>query len=345
MWRCRMRAHPLQGAFARLRCSARPTSTVRTFSQQGQPPLSPVRTIGPVVWSIAAVGTICFTCAAYEVRRDVKNYAEKHRPSLSERDLDRMRNAAIWVDSESRRQGKGAWNQFMPLPDLQGGSGQVLASLVGINLCTLVPSMASPFWEVILTRQLAHIPAEPLFRYHQLLTSAFIHSGPLHMGLNMLVLYNFGPTVAATPSLQASGSAFLAFCLSAAVASSLGSHLSTLFWPNKYHRFKYGMGFSGVAMALVATTCVVLPGMKISVFPIPMQFEARSFLDFLKIFEALGVLGLVGRIIPSMRNVGFAAHLSGLLFGEAYGRWSGQGELWKSFRLKAFRAMKRLGAV
>lgn len=290
-----------------------------------------------MLWSFTAVLSIHAVCATYEVRQDEKALVGAARRRISFDDLEAVRKMhGLGARFPSRREPGGSnpvatwWNGL-------GGPGQVLASIVGINLCTLVPSMSSQSMESFLWRRFAHYPAEPLFRYHQLLTCAFLHSGPFHMGMNMLVMYNFGPTLAHAPAFQSSGSAFLAFCLSAAVSSSLGSHLSTLVWPNKFQRFTFGLGFSGVAMAIVASTCVAFPHAKLSVFPLPMQFEAGSFLDFLKMFEFLGVLGVVGRLIPAMTNVGYAAHLSGLLFGEAYGRWSKQGELWTFMREAAFR--------
>lgn len=349
MWRAHARVRPLQDAFARLQCSAKPpSSSVRRFSQQESLPLPPVRVVGPVLWSIAAVGTIYFTCAAYEVRRDLKDVPKKWRSLATESAIANRKQGPERLQRGGLAGilGTDGANPIAGFLNRHGEVGWVFASLVGINLCTLVPSTASPIVESALLRNLAHFPAEPNFRYHQLLTSAFLHSGAVHMGLNMMVFYNFGPDLAHTRAFQSgSGSAFLAYCLSAGIISSLGSHVSTLFWPNKTHRLRFGLGFSGVATALVATTCVVFPHAKLSVFPIPMQFEARNFLEFLKGFEALGVLGLVGRVLPFMGNIGFAAHLSGLLFGEAYGRWSRDGEVWRFWRVQAYRTMKQFGVV
>lgn len=322
MWRFHTRVRPPQGASVRLGCSPNPTSR--------QPP--PVRLLGPILWSVLAVTSIGANCAIYEVRRDVEQYTamrtfdRQYPPKITERDLELVRKTTVL---------KERYNQT-------GECGRVFASIIGINLATLVPSMLSPALQGYLLSKLAHFPAEPNFKYHTLLTSAFMHDGPLHLGMNMLVFYNFGPGLAHTPALQSSGSAFLAFCLSAAVTSSLSHHISTAFWPNKHARFGFGLGFSGVASALVAASCVVSPHSKLSIFPIPVQFEAQNFLEGLKVFEALGVLGLVGRLIPAMSNIGFAAHLGGLLFGEAYGRWSGQGEIWLWLRSQVFQRMKEL---
>lgn len=341
MWRFHTRVRPPPGAFACLGCSPNATSFARRFSQHSQHgygyarQLPPVRLLGPTLWSVAAVSAICISCATYEVRRDVKQYTatrstDKRYPfKITERDLEMVRKTTALRERHNQT----------------GECGRVFASIVGINLATLAPSMLSPALQGYLLSKLAHFPAEPNFRYHTLLTSALMHDGPLHLGMNMLVFYNFGPELAHTPALQSSGSAFLAFCLSAAVTSSLGHHLSTAFWPNKHARFGFGLGFSGVVSALLAASCVVSPHSKLSIFPIPVQFEAQNFLQGLKLFEVLGVLGLVGRVIPAMSNIGFAAHLGGLLFGETYGKLSGHGEIWLWFRSQVFQRMKELDII
>lgn len=350
----------LHSALARLKvgCPAKPTSSACRFSQQQQIPLPSVPIIGPVLWSVAAVGTTWFTCAAYEVHRDLnkvtrmESFRESHRPHISERELEMARlTIAIqerYPPSPKNHRGLDGSNPVVAWWERQGECGRVVASIIGINLCTLVPSTILPPAKDFLLRNFAHFPAMPDFRSHQLLTSAFLHTGPLHLGVNMVAFYTFslngvgGKGAVHTPALQSSGSALLAFCLSAAVTSSLGYHISTLFRTEKLARFGFGLGFSGVASALIATACVAQPHVKI---PLIIPMKARDFLSCLEGIEVLGALGLVGRLIPSMSNASHAAHLSGLLFGEAYARWSGRGELWLFFRSQAFRLMKRLGAI
>lgn len=318
--------------------------------------------VGPIIWSIATVSAICLTCAAYEVRRDIKklsqmpSFRESYRPHIKEREIEVARLAAAIKELktpslQNRRELDGA-NPVLRWWGRQGECGRVVASIMGLNLCTLVPSMVSPPAQDFLVRHLAHFPAEPYFRPLQLLTSAFLHTEPLHLGANMWAFYIFGlrgsggklRAAVHTPAMQSSGSALLAFCLSSAVTSSLGHHLSTLFHPGKLNRLSFGYGFSGVASALIATACAAQPHAPVPLI-IPIKVTAREFLTFLEGFEILGVLGVVGRLIPSMSNVGYAAHLSGLMFGEAYARWSGKGEFWIYCRSRAFRLMKRFHAT
>lgn len=369
MWR---RSPTTTGAFARLgvrrlpprRPSARPFSH---DASHASPELPPVRIVGPVLWSVAAIGTICFTCAAYEVRRDLQKYDPSYRSRATDKDLEVARKMAVYPQARKARESKLWYEEpFESLGDPRRlwettpDSARALASVAGVNIATQVVSSTlsriSPDLYAFLLANLAHIPAAPPFRYgpglygyHTLLTCAFVHSGPWHLAANMMVVYNFGPglTRKTNHALQYSGSGCLAYCLSAAITSTLGSHISTAFWPNKLARLGFGLGFSGVASALVATTCVLVPHVQIGIIFLPFRCEAQDFLQGLKIFEALGVIGVVGRLMPFMRNIGFAAHLSGLLFGEAYARWSRHGnfDVWLWFRSKAFHTMKKLGAV
>lgn len=329
-----------RGAFARLQLHVRPRRppSARPFCQgtasqvhapEPEPELPPVRILGPVVWSAAAVGTICFACAAYEVRRGLGTLDPGYRPRATDQDLELARERAAsqeaqkadeWCSPERVTDPRASWEAT---PE----SARVMAALAGVSLATLIPATLSPAVRAALRARFAHVPAAPAFQYHTLLTSAFLHTGPWHLAANMMVVYNFSFGLTRTTALQYSGSGCLAFCLSAAIASSLGSHISTAFWPRKYARLSFSLGFSGVASALVAATCAIDPHLQISIIFLPIQFEAQNFLQGLKVFEALGALGLVGRVIPFMRNVDYAAHLSGLLFGEAFGKWSPHGEV------------------
>lgn len=364
MWRSRMRIRPLQGApsvFACLQAPSRrpansPSSAARRYSQQHAHdhqqqalPLPPVRVLGPLVFSFAAVGTIYFVCAAYEVHQDIKRYkasfpSDTKPPTASERSLGLIRWRIALNDQITDFEDPNRKTVILSLLDPQSGARQVYASLVSINLAAMAPMVTSRSWEESLITRFSHQAAEPYFRYHQLLTSAFLHSGPWHLAVNLLAFQAFSASVDLfhTPSMRSSGSNFLAFCLSGAVVSCFGDHLSTLMPVNRLQRLKFGLGFSGVTSAVVGLTCTVLPNLSYDLILVPGSINADSLLSLIMAFEVAGVFGLVGRFLPSLANTGFAAHMSGLLFGQAIGRWSGEGELWKFFRSKAYHTMRWL---
>lgn len=298
----------------------------------------PVRVLGPSAWTIMAVGTFYFTCAAYDVYQDVKRYPKDRQRSLDfdtlETDSARRRRRERQHDSELNLSDgpRAAWDSL-------GGPQKVIASVTATNAAMLLlERVPAPFMQQSILR-LAHTPVDGMFRNSQLLTSAFLHTGPLHLFVNTFVLFNFAPLLARGPDLGGSGSHTLAFFLSGAVVSALGSHVSCLFGPNKSHRFRPGMGFSGVVSAVFAAWCVENPDARVRVFPLPFEFTALGMLQASASFEALGALGLWARLRLPL-DVAFAAHLTGMAFGAAYVAYGRKGEVWHRSRRVAFRALK-----
>ncbi|CAN8104048.1 unnamed protein product [Discula destructiva] len=307
----------------------------------------PVRILGPTLWSVTAIGTIYFTCAAYDVYQDAKKYSKGDRRTLTFEQIEadaapkRFRDKFLSTPSDART-GPIVVSSPLDLWNGLSGPGKVMASVIGINTLTLglryVPSK--------LTRRfvysLAHTPVQGNFRYRQLLTSAFAHTGPIHMGMNMLVMFNFASSLARTPEFEGSGSHTLAFYLSGGIVSSLGNHIATRFWPNKMARLMPALGFSGVVSAIFAAWCMEHPDGRVRLLFIPWDFTARGMLEGVTAFEVVGVLGLL-RYTPI--HVAHAAHLSGLLFGAAYVTYGQGGKYWNSFRSAAFRGLKTVGAI
>lgn len=325
------------------RRSSRPRASP-SFSQYHQPIWAqhPVRVLGPAVWSITAVTTIYFTCAAYDVWQDVRRYDKNGRGGLTfdQIEADRaVRTIRQSVSSPGFIRGPivvsspgSVWNNL-------SGPGQVMTSVAAINLTTLVLSISPSLGAQRFTCALAHTPAEGAFRNRQLLTSSFMHTGFVHLFMNMFVLFNLGNSLGHSATFQGSGSHTAAFYASAGIVSALGSHLSTLCWPNKTHRFRPGMGFSGVVSAVVAAWCLERPDARVRIPPFPWDFSTRGVFEFSLGFETLGVLGL-WRYLKLPIDVAFACHLTGLLFGAAYVTYGKEGGFWTPFRRAAFRSMQ-----
>lgn len=324
--------------------SSRPSSSTFTRSyhqngshQQHDWSYNPVRILAPTVWSITAVSTIYFTCAAYDVYQDVRRYPKDRRRSIdfNQLEADGARRRPRRHDSlpDLSEGPVAAWNSL-------SGPQKVLAGVTATNTALLVLEKVSPevFLNWVVTR-LSHIPVQGSFRNSQLLTSAFVHAGPLHLFMNTFVLCNFAPPLARSPEFNNSGSHTLAFFLSGAIVSALGSHVSCLFWPNKAHRFRPGMGFSGVVSAVFAGWCMENPDARVRLFPFPFEFTGIGMLKASAMFETLGVLGLWSMLRLPL-DVAFAAHLTGLAFGAAYVTYGSNGKFWKRSRRVAFSALK-----
>lgn len=329
-----------------------PSSTTRNFSQQQshhQLPIDEqisVRILRPAVWSAAAIGTIYFTCAAYDVHQDVKGYRKDQRQALTFEQIENDRASRLRYE-RSRSQGSSSRFGDGPIAvespralwDSLSGPGQVMASVFAVNAATLtvayMPSIAAQRFYL----GLGHIPVEGMFRYRQLITSAFGHTGVIHLGMNMFVMFNFASSLAQTSVFKGSGSHTAAFYLSGGIISALGNHISTRFWPNKLARFVPSMGFSGVVSAIFAGWCMENPDARVGIMFLPFTFTAQGMLAGLTVFEILGVLRLFSM------GVAHSAHLTGLAFGASYVAY-GQGErLWTPFRRAAFRSLKTTGMI
>lgn len=349
------------GGLNRLHCQRAPSrpSFARRFSQDqaqnhqwGHVSWSdaPVRILRPAAWSVAAITTIFFTCAAYDVHQDVRQCATPDGTwRLGFDELQVVRAARRLRD---RREPRAFAQQQQPPPDLSspraawdglGGPDRVLACAAATSaavqaLSSLLPSPAP------VHRRLAHYPVDWHFRGHQLLTSAFVHDGPVHLLVNFFVMYQFAPSLARTPEFRGSGAHTCAFYLSAAVASALGGHASCRFPPNRMHRFSAGMGFSGVVSAVFAAWCLEHPDARVGIVLLPFDFTATSMLQASAVFETAGLLGLF-QLLRIPINVSFATHLSGLAFGAAYVTYSKRERLWNGFRRAAFRTLRAAGVV
>lgn len=345
------RVHHHLGFSSRLssKLSSTPSSNpslVRRFSQQwGQEYGIPrVRLIRPAIWSITAASTIYFTCAAYDVYQDLKRYTKDSRRSITFDQMDAERIVRSLQDIGAPPEfSSGPVNFASPSAVWNSLSGptKAMTSVAITNTAVLALSKTHVSAEIFTVTKLSHTPVEGLFRNSQLLTSAFVHSGTLHLLLNMLVMYNFGPSLARTPEFSGSGSHTLAFYLSAGIFSALGSHVSSRFWPNKYHRFRPGMGWSGVIGAIFAAWCIEYPDRRVRLFPFPVDFTGMELLQTSVTFETLGLLG-VFRALRLPIDVGFAAHLAGMAFGAAYVTYGKNQKVWTASRRIAFRALKTM---
>jgi rhomboid-like protein len=203
---------------------------------------------------------------------------------------------------------KSAWDSLDSISKLSGG-------IIAVNgAIALTENMPNLFWD-----RLWHIPADG--RNYTLFTSAFVHSGLMHLGFNMYCLWNFLPIIGHSPVFKGDPYHISAFYLSAAVLSSYGQHLNTLWLKNS--RYVMSGGASGAIFAIIGAFATMYPHEKMGIMFLPFSFDAQSLLGGLMAFDAIGAAGLLKSL-----QLGHGAHLTGALLGIAYVRFDGYHNLW-----------------
>lgn len=143
---------------------------------------NPVPAIGPIIWAVTAVGTIYFTCAAFDVWQDIRNLREEDRRNLTFDKLEKE-HAKRW------RRKAVSQDIFTPGPIVAGspstvwdnlsGPSKIMAGMTLVNVGFLglskAPSPTARTWWA----SLGHTPASPWFRNSQLFTSMFAVSQTL----------------------------------------------------------------------------------------------------------------------------------------------------------------------
>jgi membrane associated rhomboid family serine protease len=135
-------------------------------------------------------------------------------------------------------------------------------------------------------------------QYYRLLTSGFLHADGMHLGMNMLSLYFFGPNI----ELNYGWAQFLAIYFSAVVGGNL---LSLLI--HRHHDYR-AYGASGGVSGIILASVFFFPDIRIGLFLIPIFIPGWMFAI---IYLAVSFYGMKNQI----GNVGHDAHLGGALVG------------------------------
>ena len=149
----------------------------------------------------------------------------------------------------------------------------------------------------------------PGFYPWQLVTTAFLHGGVMHLAFNMFGLYMFGAVVERSLGLQR----FAGFYLACVLGSSLLQlvMVSYPFWTGAASAGAIfpTVGASGGVLGVVTAFGMLFPRERIFIFPIPVPIEARWLVPgFAVISLYLGFTGRGG-------NVAHFAHLGGMVAG------------------------------
>ncbi|TPX35359.1 hypothetical protein SmJEL517_g02205 [Synchytrium microbalum] len=184
-----------------------------------------------------------------------------------------------------------------------GASRQLVYEIIALNALVFLAWQVRPL-QPFMIRHFMHHPHSG--RLHTLVTSAFSHQNVFHFGFNMMALASFGPAVVYND--LGSREHWLAFYISAAVLSGLGSHLYTILGARAALP---SLGASGAIFGLFAGTAYLKPEMGVRVAFLPYRFELGDVLPVLVLLDAVG-------LVRGWAFFDHAAHLSGAAFGFWY---------------------------
>jgi len=182
--------------------------------------------------------------------------------------------------------------------------GETITPVVRSLLIACVAAFALQLWQepVIITWFALWNPQTGLFRPWQLLTSAFLHGGWIHLLINCMVLYSFGPVL----ERLLGPSRFLAYFIVSAIG---GAVLQVLAQNWGLSAAAYSLGASAGTSGLLLAFAMAYPRHKIMIFPIPVPVSAWICVA---IFAGAS---LVFALTGMAAGIGHFAHLGGMLGG------------------------------
>ncbi|PJF18623.1 hypothetical protein PSACC_01565 [Paramicrosporidium saccamoebae] len=175
-------------------------------------------------------------------------------------------------------------------------SEKTIISLIGINGLVFL-AWKFPGLQTFMSRYFMHSTrSHPI----TMLNSSFSHVSGMHFLVNMIALYSFGRMLHEKMGREQ----FLAFYLSAGLASSAGSHMVRSIRGD----FAKSLGASGAVFA-VAAGCAHQPDVRVSLIFLPfVSIPIGYALPAMMAYDAIG-------LVKRWATFDHAAHLSGALFG------------------------------
>jgi len=169
--------------------------------------------------------------------------------------------------------------------------------IIGINLLIFIATLIDRNLILLLGFQPASFLAMPW----TIVTNLFVHSGLWHIFANMITLYFFGSFLSrliGTPR-------FLLVYFVGGIVGNIFFLLIALYTPLASSS-SIAIGASGAVFALGGVLAVLMPKLRVFVFPIPAPIPLW-----------IAVIGgfIVLTIFSSLLNIAWQAHLGGLLLG------------------------------
>ena len=184
--------------------------------------------------------------------------------------------------------------------------------LLFANVAVFVLTMARP----AVMNELAFVPALLPERPWTIITYMFVHAGFWHIGLNMLVLYFFGPAVEA----RLGGRHFFGLYF---ISGITGALLSLVFMPHAPI-----VGASGAIFGVMLAFAHFWPRQRIYIWAV-LPIEARWLVVLYTVFSLWAGFG------GAESGIAHFAHLGGFLGGFLYLRWMAWRSPARRFKQKA----------
>jgi membrane associated rhomboid family serine protease len=221
---------------------------------------------------------------------------------------EERRKPFIEVKSDRRSRGKkGVTN---PLGILSGNCSYLLLVLMAVSFLLqllipggLITSGIPNAYERLLWLNSQLVIERPW----TLVTHIFLHGGFMHFLFNMLVFFFFAPTL----ERKIGSVKFLLIFFLSGIFAGIGWSLT--FSPNEYQlllldqNFFGSVGASGAICGIIATLAVLMPKLKVYIFPIPIPLDIWIVVILFAVYDFL--------MVGSGDSVAHTAHLSGLFFG------------------------------
>ncbi len=153
------------------------------------------------------------------------------------------------------------------------------------------------------------------------LTYQFLHSGLLHLFMNMLWLFFFGPDVERALGTRQ----FFRFFVLCGALGVLGTMAPYALNPGNSPTV---IGASGAVMGVLVAYAIIEPDRQFVLFPLPVPITAR----------ALVLIVVVMNLIPGLMGdgqVSVATHFGGMITGYGYMKLAPQFNEWRRDRRKA----------
>ena len=199
-----------------------------------------------------------------------------------------------------------------PAPHWMDRPLRVVPAVIAVNVVVWLVWQAARGSEALAVTMVGNFQVSWLHLVHgrpwTLLTSVFSHIDPVHLLINMVVLYSFGAMLERLLRWQR----FLVFYLVAGVFASLCHALTSaalLGEPGVR-----ALGASGAVSGMLMVTGLLFPEQRIYIFgvlPVPGLVAVLAFVG-------IDLLGLIGQSRGLGSSIGHGAHLGGALFGALY---------------------------
>ena len=251
--------------------------------------------------------TICGKSASYRCKYCGDTLCREHLApdkhwcvALEEykKDIEAERTSSISSDLKpeyGRWEYKKRVKYTNPLGIFAGNYSFLILFLISISfvLQLLIPR---PYYTELLILN----PTLVMERPWTLVTHLFLHGSFEHFFINMLVFFFFAPVL----ERKIGSSKFLLIFFLAGIFAGIGWSLTSA---------NPALGASGAICGIFATLAVLMPKMKVYIFPLPIPVEIWIVVILFALYDFF--------MIGSGDMIAHTAHLSGLFFGLLAGMW------------------------